>query len=187
MDFISILVLGMVATAYMLGLDAAAIRLGLIRGNMIRAVGTLVIPEPIRSPLTRVVFNLVMGIAFAALYAYLFEVLAMHSLRNYLAIGLLVGFAHGFFVSFFFAFGLSAFLTGDELKPFTIPSAVINSLSHVVFGGIVGLGLGYHALEGSAIRYVAFLSLVGIAAEGLLMLLVPRRLKPLHLTIRRGA
>jgi hypothetical protein len=186
MDFVTIVTLGIVATIYMLGFDAAAIRLGLIRGNMIRAVGTLVIPEPIRSPLTRVVFNLLMGIAFCGGYAYLIEVLELETLRDFLSIGVLIGFVHGAFVSFFFAIGISAFLRGDEVKPFTIPSAVINSLGHVLFGALVGLGLGFYHLEGSAVRYVAFLTVVGIAAEGLLMLLVPRRLKPLHVSVWRG-
>lgn len=178
MDLTTIVALGTVATAYMLGVDAAAVRLGIIRGNLVRAVGTLVIPEPIRSPLSRVVFNVLMGMGFTALYAYLFQVLELSGLRSYMAIGGLIGFAHGFFVSFFFAFGLSSFLTGDELRPFTATSAAVNTLSHVVFGVLVGLGLGYHALQGTALRYVGFLALAGVAAEGLLLLLVPRRLRP---------
>lgn len=187
MDFVSLIVLGVVATAYMVGLDAAAVRLGLVRGNMIRAVGTLVIPEPIRSPTTRVAFTVVMGIGFACAYAYLFQVLKLHDLRHYLEIGALVGFAHGFFVSFFFAFGFSDLLTADELKPFAVPSAVVNALSHVVFGAVVGLGLGFLAETGSLMRYAGFLALAGVAAEGLLLLLVPHRLKPVRVSIRRGA
>ena len=185
MDFVTIIVLGMVATAYMLGMDAAAVRLGLIRGNMIRAVGTLVIPEPIRSPLTRVAFNFVMGIAFATAYAYLFEVLKIDDLRGYLQIGALMGFVHGAFVSFFFFVGISAFMSGGEYKSFTVSSAFVNSLSHVLFGALVGLGLGYYATTGSVMKYAGFLAFAGVAAEGVLLLLVPRRLKPVRVSIER--
>lgn len=188
MDLITIVVLGVVATVYTLGIEAAAVRLGLVRGNMIGAVGALIIPEPIRSLWTRVGFNIIMGIAFTAAYSYLFVALSLHGLRDFLSIGALVGFVHGFFVSFFILFGLSAFLTRAEYKPFTASSAVVNTLSHVVFGALVGLGLGYRELDGSVMRYATFLALVAIAAGGLLVLLVPHRLRQLSVTVnRKGA
>ncbi len=178
MNLLNIVLVGLVATAYMLGFNWAAVRLGLIRGPMIRAVGSLVIPEKFYSPATRVLFNLFVGVLFAAVYAYVFSFVNPPTVRASIELGLLIGFVHGAFVSFFFGMGLSSVQMGDEVRPFTFAAAGINTLSHLLFGALIGVCLGSLAVHGTAMWSVGYLALGWAAVGAIVMLLHPQPIRP---------
>jgi hypothetical protein len=185
MDILTIVAVGLIATGYMFGVQWVVERLGLVRGSMLRAVGSFAIPEPVRSPAAGIVLHLVAGLVFTAVYAYIFHFVHMRSTATYLELGGLIGLVHGFFVSYFSMMGFSSFERGDQVKPFTFQSAVLNVVAHFVFGLLVGLGFAY-ASTGNVGWYFAYAAVIGLVIFGLFMLLVPRRqrLRHRHATAR---
>lgn len=180
LEALPVTLVGIVATAYMTAVNLGAERMRMVRGSMLNAIGTFVIPEPIRSLAVAVLLHFLAGIAFTAVYAYIFDFLEPERLTNFLSIGILVGLVHGFFVSYFMMLGFSALQPGESVRPFTFTAAFLNVAAHVVFGGMVGLGLGYATLTGTAVWFTVYSLAALVAAAGLAALLLPplRRFRP---------
>lgn len=181
MDLMPIVVVGAVATAYMSAVSLAAERLRYVKGTMLQAIGAFLIPEPMRSTVALSVgLHFFAGVAFTVVYAYIFGFVMPAALADFVAVGVLFGLVHGFFTSYFMMLGFSALAPTDGERPFTFKAAALNVVAHMVFGAMVGLGLGYASLSG-AVLWFAVYSLAALIACGVLaMLLVPpaRRFQP---------
>ena len=173
MEFVPIVIVGIVATAYMTAVNLGAERFRVVRGSMLHAIGAFVIPEPVRRPLLTVGLHFLAGIAFTAVYAYVFAFLRPASVPDYVSVGVLIGLVHGFFVSYFMMLGFSALQQGDMVRPFTFSAAGLNVFAHIVFGAAVGLGLGYAALTGTALWFSVYSASGLIAVVGLGAFLIP--------------
>jgi hypothetical protein len=155
MSVLTILVVGLIATAYMSLVHWVADRSTLGTRNLLRALGSFMIPEPFRSRGISLGLHFLAGIFFTTVYAFIFDFLEPSTLFAYVETGLLIGLAHGFFLGVFF-YGLDPVEGPANFRP---GAALINVLSHVVFGLAVGFGMGLTQRTGT----VAWFGIYGLA------------------------
>lgn len=179
MDWVAVVAVGLVATGFMTLVSVGAGRLGAARSNIVEAIGSFVIPEPIRRQAVAALLHVAAGVGFTAVYAYVFDFIKLERLRDFVAFGLLFGLVHGFFVSYFMLLNFATFASvrsdaEDELdRTDGFRTALANVLAHLVFGLVVGVGLGLGALEGHALLFAAYGCASLLAIIGLASLLVP--------------
>lgn len=173
MNWVAIVAVGLVATGYLTLITAWASRAGFVRGSMLQAVGSFVIPEPMRRPAIGVLMHILAGLVFTLVYAYIFNFVQPEHMREYMSLGMLIGLVHGFFVSYFMLLGFSSLQSGEHSRPFSFSAAVMNVVAHVTFGFVVGVGLGYQALEGGALLFAAYAAVTLAGIMGLAFLIGP--------------
>lgn len=183
-NYVAIITVGIVATAFLTAINLGAERLRIIRGSMLHAIGSFVIPEPVRKMPVAGLMHLIAGVLFAGVYAYVFSFVKPVRIPDFISMGMLIGLVHGFFVSFFMMLGFSGLEPDGRVEGryqrFTFPAAILNVGAHIVFGAVVGVGLGYAALTGT-VMWFALYSMAGlVAVAGIVSLIMPpfRRLNP---------
>lgn len=159
MSVLTILVVGLIATAYMSLVHWVTDRSTLGTRNLLRALGSFMIPEPFRSRGISLGLHFVAGIFFTTVYAFIFDFLEPSTLFAYVEMGTLIGLAHGFFLGVFF-YGLDPVEGPVRFRP---AAALINVLSHVVFGVAVGFGMGLTQRTGT-VAWFAIYGLAGLIA-----------------------
>jgi hypothetical protein len=189
MSIITIVVVGLIATLYMSGAQLAAARTGFVKSDMIEIVGNFLIPEPLRSRALAFFLHLLAGVVFTFVYAYLFSFPELRTIRAYAELGALIGFVHGFLVSYFTVMGLSGYedeaeASRSERSPSTFAGVAANVASHLIFGTLVGLGLGFAQLTGTVWYFAAYAALLGAAAAGFYRLVARRPEAPLSASPR---
>jgi hypothetical protein len=175
-----IITVGLVATAYMAGVQWLAQRLRYVRGDMVRALGSFLIPEPVRSGPVAVLMEFGGGVFFAAVYAYIFGFVKPVSVAYYIELGALIGLVHGFFVVYFLFFGFSALQPAEDLHYSAFHAAIVIVLTHILFGGMCGFGFGQGILHDGLWWFTAYAMVVAVGAGGLLAvaLMPPERDAP---------
>lgn len=177
MRVLDIIIVGLIATTYMSLVHLLADRTLIGTRDFLRALGTFMIPEPLRSRGMSLSLHFLAGIFLTAAYGFVFDFIKPEALANFIETGVLIGLAHGFFLGVFF-YGLDPVKGPARFRP---GAALNNVLSQVVFGVAVGLGLGVTQHTGTVAWFALYGVLGFVTIIGLLLLLgVPRRRRRPH-------
>jgi len=163
LDPLTIVVVGLTATAAMSYLHWLAARFGIVKGTLIHAIGSFFIPEPRKSLLLGGILHFLAGIAFAAMYAFIFSFVNPDALRSFAVFGGGLGLVHGYFLSFFLMLGFSGYHPEARFREFDARAALVHMATHIVYGAFVGLGLGMQAIRGTVVWYALY-SVLGLTA-----------------------
>jgi hypothetical protein len=149
MNQLSVAIIGLIGVAFMGGIHLGIERLGMARSQVFAAIATFVSLTPIRSRLVSGFIHVLAGLLFTWLYAGVFDLLHPLTVGAYVKMGAGLGLAHGLLLSFFLLTDLASVDVQDNGDNRSLTGALINILSHVGFGAILGLGFGARALTSS--------------------------------------
>jgi hypothetical protein len=186
---LTVLIVGVIATAYMSFVRAFTERARGGASSMIRSIGSFVLHEHEWSFKVGLVLHFCAGVFFAWAYSYLFQILHLGQtsdnvpvvfgsrlVLDYVAAGAAAGFAQGFLLAFFLAAHLGNVPADEESGvQIDLPGAVLHVVSHVIFGVFVGLGFGMWVAHGTIRGYAGFNAAVLVV--GLLAFLATRERK----------
>lgn len=159
-DFPTILIVGAVATVYVIGFQQFFAKDHWLRPRMARTIGTMLIPDAPNSVAVDIVIQTILGVITAAAYSFVYHFLKPDTVWDFATKGIMIGVVHATFISFFVNMGFSPISTRDiSLTRMT----ALNIASQALFGGIVGMGFGYYTLTADFWRFLAWSIIVGLA------------------------
>ena len=173
MDVFTVIIVGLVATSYILAVHGAIERLHFARSQLIHSVGTFLSTNAVSFTGSGFLVHLLVGVGFTSLYAGIFRLTQPESLTAFLQVGAGIGLAHGTLLSLFLLTDLASIDPdeGDHHR-FDIPAVVVNVASHVLYGAVVGSGLGFAAQGGPVVWFAAYAVVLGAAVAGLYLLVI---------------
>lgn len=174
MSYLVVAAIGLLSTLVMTSVHLIAERTSLGVIDFTKSATAFVLPERLRSGTGLMfVMHALGGVLFVFAYAYVLDFLQPAVLTDYIRVGALGGIIHGFFIGLFFL----AFHPDGGLDTFHLPSGMLNFATHVLYGLLVGLGLGLYQVQG----HVGPFAFGAVLATGLMWavanLLTPERKK----------
>jgi len=151
MHYLVVAILGVLATVVMTSVHMIAERASMGVTDFTRSTTAFVLPERLRggAALTYVL-QAAGGVVFALLYDYVLGFLQPAVILDFVRFGALGGLLHGYFIGLFFM----AFNPDGGLDTFHLPSGLLNLSTHILFGLVVGLGLGIFHVNGTLMPFV---------------------------------
>lgn len=122
-------------------------RAGLMKGDMILAIGSLVTKSRDNAYRVGVVIHAIAAIGFSLVYTLLMFTLGYTHLPMSLMIGLGVGVIHGVLVSLMLVWVVAEQHPLEEFKDADLLVGLSHLVGHVVYGGTVGLVVGLSAFS----------------------------------------
>jgi hypothetical protein len=127
------------------------IKMNVIRDDLVQVIGSFFIADPIKSVFLGFTLHFAAGVAFTAIYAYLFNIFSLDTMSALIGNGLMIGFVHGFFISYFFWFGISGYFTEETAQNYAtghngnsiFAIGMFNIALHMLFGFLVAIGYGF--------------------------------------------
>ena len=166
-----ILTSGIVATLIMTAVMYLLTWQDFRRGDMVRAIGSLITRDYQRAFVYGLIVHGLVGITFAFLYYWALSFLGFDHVLNNMTYGALMGACHGFVVAFPLHVGLAEYHPVREFQKFTIPIALVHITGHIIYGLFVAALMGAYLTGGLPSFLVAFaaaLFLLGLVAIQLL-------------------
>jgi len=137
---------GMLATAAFSGLLFFFDRVGITKGSMIIALGSLLTHSRDRAAQVGLLVHVGSGIFFGLLYTWAFMAIGVDSFGGILLLGVLFGLLHGVIVAVGLVASVSDFHPLPEFRNATWVVGLTHALAHVAYGAAMGFVIGLSGL-----------------------------------------
>lgn len=137
---------GLLGTAAMASVMHMITRSGATNADMIGAIGSKFTGSTENAFLVGAILHFLSGVCFAMLYAIAFGIFGLEGRWPLLGTGLGLGFLHGFVLSFMLVTTVAEHHPMPEYREAGIGVAVAHLLGHIVYGGVVGLVVGWSGM-----------------------------------------
>lgn len=141
---------GLLATAAFSGLLFFFDRVGVTKGNMIVALGSLITHSRERAAQVGLVVHVASGIFFGLIYTWGLMAIGVSSFGGTLLLGALFGVLHGTVVAVGLVASVSDFHPLPEYRQATWVVGFTHGLAHVAYGAVMGFIVGCSDLVGAA-------------------------------------
>ena len=122
------------------------VRAGLVKGDMILALGSLLSKSRDNAYRVGLVIHVTAAVGFALVYALLMVTLGYTHMPMSLMLGLGVGVMHGLLVSLMLVWVVADHHPLEEFKEADLLVGLSHFAGHVAYGGVVGLVVGLSPL-----------------------------------------
>jgi len=143
---LTVLVAGVVASAAMEGVLLVIGRAGWAKADMLVALGSMITKSRTNAWKVGVVLHVVSATVFAVLYTLLMMKLGYTHLPMSFMLGLGIGIVHGLLVSLALVWVVAQRHPLEEFNEATLAIGLSHFVGHVVYGGVVGLVVGFSSL-----------------------------------------
>ena len=140
------LVAGVLAGLAMEGVMLLISRVGLAKGDMILALGSLLTKSRDNAYRVGFIVHATVAMGFALVYTLLMVTLGYTHMPMSLMLGLGVGVMHGLLVSLMLVWVVAERHPLEEFNEATLAIGLSHLVGHVVFGGVIGLVVGISPL-----------------------------------------
>ena len=114
----------------------------LANGDMLRALGSWVVKKYEGSFLPGLIIHYIGGICFALIYLWLWRLLPLQRVPDYIFLGLVFGFIHGLIVSFMLVVLVAEHHPMEEFRGAGFAVALVHLVAHIIYGAVLGLVVG---------------------------------------------
>jgi len=137
---------GVLATAAFSGLLFFFDRVGVTKGSMIIALGSLLTHSRDRAAHVGLLVHLGSGVFFGLLYTWGLMAIGVSNFGGILLLGMLFGLLHGVIVAVGLVASVSDFHPLPEYRSATWTVGLTHALAHVAYGAVMGLVVGLSGL-----------------------------------------
>lgn len=141
---------GLLATAAFSGLLFWFDRMGVTKGNMIVALGSLITHSRERGAQVGIIIHFASGMFFGLIYTWGLMAIGVSSLIGALLLGGLFGVLHGAIVAVTLVASVSDFHPLEEYRKATWTVGLTHGLAHVAYGLVMGFVVGCSGLASAA-------------------------------------
>ena len=137
---------GVFATLSFSGFLLLVNRFGLMKEDMVIALGSLITHTRKNAFRVGVIFHSFSGIFFSVIYTACFVLIGITDWSGLFLLGLLMGLLHGVIASVALVASIADYHPLEEYQQVNFGIAIMHVIAHVIYGGVMGAIIGWSTL-----------------------------------------